>query len=295
MEKIIIYMEDDTVSAFNIKKGEPINPKGLDSIKLNSAESVSEFCDILRTKFNIDDFSEIDMNIYLVNEGANAQTINALREELQTAHNFYENTEENTIELAKKNDETIKELKTQVDKLKSLNDSLKSEKESLQKTITEYESELTSLREFKESVTKKVEEKLTKINEVREKREIESKLVKVDFIHDDQWDINNRFFPQIDKDKVFIHQQFRDGETISVGSIIGIYDDIQSDNHSLLLGLHNNYRQNGARIIKSKVSGRIYYLVEENETITHGSPIAMIGDFNSVEEAKAYLKVNNLI
>lgn len=288
MEKIIIYIENDTVSAFNVKKGEPIRPKGLDSMKLDSKESVSNFCKILRDKYNIDDFSEIDMNIYLVNEGANAQTINALREELQTAHNFYENTEENTIELAKKNDETIKELKAQVDKLKSLNDSLKSENESLQKKITKYETELTSLRELKESVTKKAEEKLTKINEVKEKREIEAQLIKTDFIHDDQWDINNRFFPNADKDAVYIHQKFKNGETVSVGSIIAIYDDI-------LLGKNKSYRENGARIIKSKVSGRIFYLSEENQTITHGYPIAMIGDFNSVEEAAEYAVKHNLI
>ena len=288
MEKIIIYIENDTVSACNVKKGEPIRPKGLDSMKLDSKESVSNFCKILRDKYNIDDFSDIDMSICLVNEGADEEKLTALREELQTAHNFYENTEENTIELAKKNDETIKELKTQVDKLKSLNASLKSEKESLQKTITEYESELTSLREFKESVTKKAEEKLTKINEVREKREIEAQLIKADFIHDDQWDINNRFIPHADTDAVYIHQKFKNGETVSLGSIIAIYDDI-------LLGKNKSYRENGARIIKSKVSGRIFYLSEENQTITHGYPIAMIGDFNSVEEAACYAEEHNLI
>lgn len=288
MEKIIIYIEGDTVSAFNVKKGEPIRPKGLDSMKLDSKESVSNFCKILRDKYNIDDFSEIDMSICLVDEGADEEKLTALREELQNAHKFYENTEENTIELAKKNDETIKELKTQVDKLKSLNASLKSEKESLQKTITEYESELTSLREFKESVTKKAEEKLTKINEVREKREIEAQLIKADFIHDDQWDINNRFFPHADTDAVYIHQKLKNGETVSLGSIIAIYDDI-------LLGKNKSYRENGARIIKSKVSGRIFYLSEENQTITHGYPIAMIGDFNSVEEAAEYAVIHNLI
>lgn len=294
MEKIIIYIENDTVSAFNVKKGEPIRPKDLDSMKLDSEESVFDFCEILKTKFNIDDFS--DMSIYLVNEGANAETITALREELQSAHNFYENTEENSIELTKKNEETIKKLNEQIDNLKTQNDSLVSENESLQNKIAEYERELTSLRDFKESVTKKVEEKINKVNEVIEKRKIESKLCKADFIHDDQWDINNRFFPQVDKDKVYFHKKFRDGETISIGSIIGMYDDIQSDNHSLLLGLHTTLiRQNGARIIKSKFSGRIYYLAEENENITHGTPIAIIGDFNSVEEAATYAKQNNLI
>ena len=289
MEKIIIYIEGDTVSAFNVKKGEPIRPKGLDSMKLDSKESVSVFCKILRDKFNIDDFSEIDMSICLVNEGANAQTINALREELQTAHNFYENTEENTIELANKNDETIKELKTQVDKLKSLNDSLKSEKESLQKTITEYESELTSLRELKELVTKKAEEKLTKINEVREKREFEKKLIKADFIHDSQWDINNRYFPRADTDIVYFHKKLNDGDYVkSNGStIIGKYNDVNGD---------DKWSPNGAKLITcNNMSGRIYYFAEENETITHGTPIAIIGDFNSIEEAKSYAKEHYLI
>ena len=58
---------------------------------------------------------------------------------------------------------------------------------------------------------------------------------------------------------------------------------------------NKSYRENGARIIKSKVSGRVFYLSEENQTITHGYPIAMIGDFNSVEEAAEYAVIHNLI
>lgn len=289
MEKIIIYIEDDTVSAFNVIKGEPIRPKGLDSMKLNSAESVSDFCDILKTKFNIDDFSEIDMSIYLVNQGANAETITALREELQSAHNFYENTEENTIELTKKNDEFIETLKEEVNNLKNQNDSLESEKKSLQQKISEYEAELISLRELKESVTRKVEEKLTKVNEVREKREFEKKLIKADFIHDSQWDINNRYFPRADTDIVYFHKKLNDGDYVkSNGStIIGKYNDVNGD---------DKWSPNGAKLITcNNMYGRIYYFAEENETITHGTPIAIIGDFNSIEEAKSYAKEHYLI
>lgn len=289
MEKIIIYIEDDTVSAFNVIKGEPIRPKGLDSMKLNSAESVSDFCEILRNKFNIDDFSEIDMSIYLVNEGANPEILTALREELQSVHNFYENTEENTIELTKKNDETIETLKEEVNNLKNQNDSLESEKKSLQQKISEYETELISLRELKESVTKKVEEKLTKVNEVREKREFEKKLIKADFIHDSQWDINNRYFPRADTDIVYFHKKLNDGDYVkSNGStIIGKYNDVNGD---------DKWSPNGAKLITcNNMSGRIYYFAEENETITHGTPIAIIGDFNSIEEAKSYAKEHYLI
>ena len=103
-EDTIIYIENDTVSAFNVKKGEPIRPKGLDSIKLDAKESVSNFCKILRDKYNIDDFSEIDMSICLVDEGADEEKLTALREELQNAHKFYENT-------TKKNKNIMKDLK----------------------------------------------------------------------------------------------------------------------------------------------------------------------------------------
>ena len=44
----------------------------------------------------------------------------------------------------------------------------------------------------------------------------------------------------------------------------------------------------------AKTNGILYYLTDENKAVGHGDIVAVIGDFNSLEEAKAYLKDNNL-
>ena len=284
MEKIIIYIENDTVSAFNVKKGEPIRPKGLDSMKLDSEESVFDFCDILKTKFNIDDFS--DMSIYLVNEGANAETITALREELQSAHNFYENTKENSIELTKKNEETIIILKEQVDNLKVHNDSLETENHSLQKKITEYESELTSLRDFKESVIKTCEKKLEQQNikkndEINNKANDLNRLCRINFLMDCKEDKNRLIQPNIEDIKnskkygLIFHRLKNDQSIIKGNSCIGTYK-INTSSVAIL----NLYKLQAIGEIpkKTKCEGKLFYVVENGFTVKEGDVVAVIGD-----------------
>ena len=284
MEKIIIYIENDTVSAFNVKKGEPIRPKGLDSMKLDSEESVFDFCDILKTKFNIDDFS--DMSIYLVNEGANAETITALREELQSAHNFYENTKENSIELTKKNEETIIILKEQVDNLKVHNDSLETENHSLQKKITEYESERTSLRDFKESVIKTCEKKLEQQNikkndEINNKANDLNRLCRINFLMDCKEDKNRLIQPNIEDIKnskkygLIFHRLKNDQSIIKGNSCIGTYK-INTSSVAIL----NLYKLQAIGEIpkKTKCEGKLFYVVENGFTVKEGDVVAVIGD-----------------
>lgn len=283
MERIIIYIEDDTVSAFNVKKGESIRPKGLDSMKLDSKESVSNFCKILRDKYNIDDFSDIDMSIYLVNEGADEEKLTALREELQNAYNYCENTVENTIELERNIDKQNIELINENEKLKSKLEASIKETADLKEKLSELETQVQELNKFKEGITNAIEKKLEQKKSIQEKRERQDCIHKIDFIHDSQWNDNDKFSPH-SSEKVYFHRKLLNGKKVSYGQIIGVYNRDKDTSTFSVSG----------RCMMAKTNGILYYLTDENKAVGHGDIVAVIGDFNSLEEAKAYLKDNNL-
>ena len=286
MEKIIIYIEDDTVSAFNVKKGEPIRPKGLDSMKLDSKESVSVFCKILRDKFNIDDFSEIDMSICLVNEDVNTEILAALREELQNAYNYCENNAENTVELKRNIDKQNLELINENEQLKSQLESSIKENADLQERMSELETQVQELSQFKEEISKAIDKKLEQkksILERKERQERQDCIHKIDFIHDSQWNDNNKFSPHT-SEQVYFHRKLQIGKKVSYGQIIGVYNRDKDTSTFSVSG----------RCMMAKTNGILYYLTDENKVVSHGDIVAVIGDFNSLEEANAYLKDNNL-
>lgn len=286
MEKIIIYIEDDTVSAFNVKKGEPIRPKGLDSMKLDSKESVSVFCKILRDKFNIDDFSEIDMSICLVNEDVNTEILAALREELQNAYNYCENNAENTVELKRNIDKQNLELINENEQLKSQLESSIKENADLQERMSELETQVQELSQFKEEISKAIDKKLEQkksILERKERQERQDCIHKIDFIHDSQWNDNNKFSPHT-SEQVYFHRKLQNGKKVSYGQIIGVYNRDKDTSTFSVSG----------RCMMAKTNGILYYLTDENKVVSHGDIVAVIGDFNSLEEANAYLKDNNL-
>ena len=286
MEKIIIYIEDDTVSAFNVKKGEPIRPKGLDSMKLDSKESVSVFCKILRDKFNIDDFSEIDMSICLVNEDVNTEILAALREELQNAYNYCENNAENTVELKRNIDKQNLELINENEQLKSQLESSIKENADLQERMSELETQVQELSQFKEEISKAIDKKLEQkksILERKERQERQDCIHKIDFIHDSQWNDNNKFSPHT-SEQVYFHRKLQNGKKVSYGQIIGVYNRDKDTSTFSVSG----------RCMMAKTNGILYYLTDENKAVGHGDIVAVIGDFNSLEEANAYLKDNNL-
>lgn len=304
MERIIIYIENDTVSAFNVKKDEPIRPKGLDSMKLDSKESVSNFCKILRDKYNIDDFSDIDMSICLVNEGADEEKLTALREELQNAYNYCENTVENTVELKRNIDKQNVELINENAKLKSQLESSMKENVVSKEKLSELEIQLQELNKFKEDVTKAIEKKLEQKKSIQEKRERQDCIHKIDFIHDSQWNDNNKFSPHT-SEQVYFHRKLQNGKKVSYGQIIGAYNrdkDIFSTgmfNLGPMIGAYNRDKDTSTfsvsgRCMMAKTNGILYYLTDENKAVGHGDIVAVIGNFNSLEKAKAYLKNNNL-
>ena len=286
MGKIIIYIEDDTVSAFNVIKGEPIRPKGLESMKLDSTESVSDFCEILRNKFNIDDFSEIDMSIYLVNEGADEEKLTALREELQNAYNYCENTVENTVELKRNIDKQNIELINENEKLKSKLEASIKETADLKEKLSELETQLQELNKFKEGVTKAIEKKkenqtIKKNTEINNKANDLNRLCRINFLMDCKEDKNRLIQPNIEDIKnskkygLIFHRLKNDQSIIKGNSCIGTYK-INTSSVSIL----NLYKLQAIGEIpkKTKCEGKLFYVVENGFTVKEGDVVAVIGD-----------------
>lgn len=283
METIIIYLEANTASAFNVTKGSPINIKGMPSMIIDTRESVFQFCNILKDKFHIDDFSEIDMSIYLVNEDANTESLAALREELQNAYNYCENTVENTVELKRSIDKQNLELINENEKLKSQLESSIKENADLQERMSELETQVQELSLFKEEISKAIDKKLEQKKAILERKERQDCIHKIDFIHDSQWNDNDKFSPHT-SEQVYFHRKLQNGKKVSYGQIIGVYNRDKDTSTFSVSG----------RCMMAKTNGILYYLTDENKAVGHGDIVAVIGDFNSLEEAKAYLKDNNL-
>ncbi len=284
METIIIYLEANTASAFNVTKGSPINIKGMPSMIIDTRESVFQFCNILKDKFHIDDFSEIDMSIYLVNEDANTESLAALREELQNAYNYCENTVENTVELKRSIDKQNLELINENEKLKSQLESSIKENADLQERMSELETQVQELSLFKEEISKAIDKKLEQKKAILERKGRQDCIHKIDFIHDSQWNDNDKFSPH-SSEQVYFHRKLQSGKKVSYGQIIGVYNRDKDTSTFSVSG----------RCMMAKTNGILYYLTDENKAVGHGDIVAVIGDFNSLEEAKAYLKDNNLI
>lgn len=178
------------------------------------------------------------------------------------------------------------------EKLQEL-ENLTSEVSTLKKTIEEKDSEISELQSFKELVTKKVEE-------IKEKRKVESELnqkkgilenkniqdciCKIDFINDTQQNDNNKFFPHT-SEKVFFNRKVKNGARVSYGQIIGIYGTPFFSALGIVFG----------RIVMAKTNGRIYYFANDNALVGNGEIVAVIGDFNSKDEAAMYFKEHNLM
>ena len=56
--RAIIFITKDTLQTFKVvdEKYEALNSKGLSYINYNSESDLAEYADILKTKYNIDDF-----------------------------------------------------------------------------------------------------------------------------------------------------------------------------------------------------------------------------------------------
>ena len=99
--RAIIFITKDTLQTFKVvdEKYEALNSKGLSYINYNSESDLAEYADILKTKYNIDDFSEINISFSIINVGAEDKYIESLKSLLDGAEKIDVNNIEKLIPL----------------------------------------------------------------------------------------------------------------------------------------------------------------------------------------------------
>lgn len=282
METIIINIDANIASAFNVTKNKPINIKGLPTMKLQEKEDVVKFLKILKTKFNIDDFKEIDMTIYLVNQNANKDILKDLRAELENAHNFYESTPENTIELKKKNDAEVKQLNEKLNKLQEKIEKLTKENKSLKEKLKKSESVLqqVSATDDKNTSSEKQEaENLhVPVSEIEKLKEDESRICRVElgtdlvlvhalyFYHEQIRTMNGKK-PSLN---------IKEGDYVEKGDIIGLYNIHSYPNFvsvaEIIIAWDFCFQ------ITAKRFGKIFYFCNNHSLVKPNQIVAVIGE-----------------
>ena len=139
--RAIIFITKDTLQTFKVvdEKYEALNSKGLSYINYNSESDLAEYTDILKTKYNIDDFSEIKISFSIINVGAEDKYIDSLKSLLEGAEKIDVNNIEKLIPLVLASKGEIK-----------TNTALQEDYESALKRIEQVENENNKLKESNE-------------------------------------------------------------------------------------------------------------------------------------------------
>ena len=159
--------------------------------------------------------------------------------------------------------------------------------QELSKSIELKDKEIQDLSQFKEDVTKAIEKKLEERKALLENRKMQDCIHKIDFIHDTQWNDDIKFSPH-HSEKVHFHRKMENGDKVSYGQIIGVYDQ---SSYAIPVG-YKYINSASGRLLMAKTNGYLYYLVDDNKAVSHGEIVAVIGNFNSLEEAAGFV-VNN--
>ncbi len=169
---------------------------------------------------------------------------------------------------------------------------LKANINELTETLQYNDKELQKLLDFKQFILDTIEKKIEQINSIRKNSEILDCICKIDFNNDPQLLSGFEFSPATsEKAQFHSNTSMYNGKKVFPGQCIGIYDNGHiSSTYDISSKLRNSGR--GRKVMAKKV-GKIFFLVADNQLISHGEIVAIIGDFNSLEEAKDFVTQNS--
>lgn len=287
--RAIIFITKDTLQTFKVvdEKYEALNSKGLSYINYNSESDLAEYADILKTKYNIDDFSEINISFSIINVGAEDKYIDSLKSLLKGAEKIDVNNIEKLIPLLlaskgeiKTNTALQEDYEVALKKIEQLEDEKNKLKEYSEKQSGEIDDLITQTTVLKTEIEsiKKEKIKAEKLEEQKQEneRELSKSIYKIDFLKNAE---ESGIVLSIPKGQtVTFNKKFKNGEMVSQGSVIATY-----------------YK--GSRFSSGEVSifalkaGRIYYMVNDNANVKNGDVIAVIGEKNwTKDDAIFFLK-----
>lgn len=280
--RAIIFITKDTLQTFKVvdEKYEALNSKGLSYINYNSESDLAEYADILKTKYNIDDFSEIKISFSIINVGAEDKYIDSLKSLLEGAEKIDVNNIEKLIPLVlaskgeiKTNTALQEDYEVALKKIEQLEDEKNKLIEFSEKQTDEINnliSQTDSLKSEIESIkNKKIEAEKLEEQKQENERELSKSIYKIDFLKNAE---ESGIVLSIPKGQtVTFNKKFKNGDIVSQGSVIAFY--------------------NGGISIIALKTGRIYYMVNDNAKVKNGDVIAVIGENSwTKEDAIFFLK-----
>ena len=290
--RAIIFITKDTLQTFKVvdEKYEALNSKGLSYINYNSESDLAEYADILKTKYNIDNFSEINISFSIINVGAEDKYIDSLKSLLDGAEKIDVNNVEKLIPLVlaskgeiKTNTALQEDYEVALKKIEQLEDEKNKLIESSEKQTDEINNLISQTDSLKSEIDsiKKEKIKTETLEKQKQEKEIElsTSIYKIDFLKNAE---ESGIVLSIPKGQtVTFNKKFKNGAMVSQGSVIATY-----------------YK--GSRFSSGEVSifalkaGRIYYMVNDNANVKNGDVIAVIGEKNwTKDDAIFFLKQNS--
>lgn len=295
--RAIIFITKDTLQTFKVvdEKYEALNSKGLSYINYNSESDLAEYADILKTKYNIDDFSEINISFSIINVGAEDKYIDSLKSLLEGAEKIDVNNIEKLIPLvlASKGEiktntalqedysnalKKIEQLEIEKKELADTNENQRNEIDKLISQIASLQNEIESIK------NEKIEaEKLEKQKQEKE-RELSKSIYRIDFLKNAEESGIALCVPK--GQTVIFSKKFNNGDMVSQGSVIATYSSTGSEFYL--------YSRGGGVSITALKAGRIYYMVNNNSNVKDGDVVAVIGEKNwTKDDAIFFLKQNS--
>lgn len=288
--RAIIFITKNTLQTFKVvdEKYEALNSKGLSYINYNSESDLAEYTDILKTKYNIDDFSEINISFSIINVGAEDKYIDSLKSLLKGAEKIDVNNIEKLIPLVlaskgeiKTNTALQEDYEVALKKIEQLEDEKKELIEYSEKQTGEIDDLITQTTVLKTEIEsiKKEKIKAEKLEEqkLEKERELSKSIYKIDFLQNAE---ESGIVLSIPKGQtVTFSKKYKNGEMVSQGSVIATYYQ----------GLR--WYSSGEISITALKTGRIYYMVNDNAKVKDGDVIAVIGEKNwTKDDAIFFLK-----
>lgn len=291
--RAIIFITKDTLQTFKVvdEKYEALNSKGLSYINYNSESDLAEYADILKTKYNIDDFSEINISFSIINVGAEDKYIDSLKSLLDGAEKIDVNNIEKLIPLVlaskgeiKTNTALQEDYEVALKKIEQLEDEKKELIEQSEKQADEIDnliSQTDSLKSEIDSVKKeKIKTETLEKQKQEKEKELSKSIYKIDFLKNAEESGIVLSIPN--GQTVTFNKKFNNGDMVSQGSVIATYSPT---NTPIALRFGNSIS------ITALKTGRIYYMVNNNATVKNGDVIAVIGETNwTKDDAISFLK-----
>ena len=286
--RAIIFITKDTLQTFKVvdEKYEALNSKGLSYINYNSESDLAEYADILKAKYNIDDFSEINISFSIINVGAEDKYIESLKSLLDGAEKIDVNNIEKLIPLVlaskgeiKTNTALQEDYEVALKKIEQLEDEKNKLIEFSKKQTNEIDdliSQIDSLKDEIESIkNEKIEAEKLEEQKLEKERELAKSIYKIDFLKNAE--DSGIVFSMPKGQTVTFSKKFKNGDMVSQGSVIATY--------------YKGSRFNGEVSITTLKAGRIYYMVNDNANVKNGDVIAVIGEKNwTKDDAIHFLK-----